>query len=377
MIPYGKHSITDEDIAAVVDVLRSDYITQGNTVPHFEDAIAAYCEARHAVAVSSGTAALHLACLSLGLGPGDTLWTSPNTFVASANCARYCGADVDFVDIDPQTYNMSAEALGKKLEKADRDGCLPKIIVPVHFAGQPCDMKAIAELARRYGVYLIEDACHALGAHYEEKPVGTCEYSDITVFSFHPVKTITTGEGGVLLTNHDPVYERAKLLRSHGVERSGNRDWVYEQNDLGFNYRLTDIQAALGLSQLDRLDAMVALRCKHATRYNELLRNLPLILPYQSEFGRSSWHLYVIQLSEEAAVTRGSLYQMMQDAGIGVNVHYIPVHTQPYYQRLGFCPGQFPTAEAYYDRCLTLPLFPTLSATQQEEVVRTLGDCLE
>jgi len=376
MIPYGRQSVTDEDIAAVVEVLHSDLITQGPVVPRFEAAIADYCQAEFALAANSGTAALHLACLALDLGPGDYLWTSPITFVASANCARYCGAEVDFVDIDPHTCNMSVEALAQKLKLAEKMGRLPKVVVPVHFAGQPCEMKAIAELANEYGFYVIEDACHALGANYEEHPVGSCRYSDIAVFSFHPVKMITTGEGGMLLTNNKHIFEKAGLLRTHGIQRPTAASWRYEQVALGFNYRLTDIQAALGMSQLSRLDTSLAQRKELAARYRHHLCDLPVELPVQIGSGKSSLHLFVIQLENHARITRDELFEQMRSAGIGVNVHYIPVHTQPYYKDLGFKPGDFPQAERYFERCLTLPLFPGLTEASQDMIVDTLAGLL-
>lgn len=379
MIPYAKQSLSQADIDAVTEVLRSDWLTQGPTIPAFEKAIAEYCDANYGLAVSSGTAALHLACLALGLGPGDSLWTTPNTFVASANCALYCGASVDFVDIDPSTYNMSTQALREKLEHAQRQGSLPKIIIPVHFAGQPCDMGEISLLATEFGVYVIEDASHALGAKYAGNRVGNCQHSDITVFSFHPAKMITTGEGGLLLTNQEKLYSKAKKLRHHGITREAQplkSSWKYTQTELGFNYRLTDIQAALGLSQLNELDTFVERRQQLATRYNSLLADLPLTLPYQSEQGQSSWHLYVIQLKESAKHNRTHVYEKMRETDIGVNVHYIPVHTQPYYQDLGFHSGQFPVAEAYYEHALTLPLFTELTETDQDYVVQTLTEHL-
>lgn len=374
MIPYGRQSITEEDIAAVVEVLRSDWITQGPVIPRFERAVADYCGAQHALAVSHGTAALHLACLALGLGPGDSLWTSPITFVASANCARYCGAAVDFVDIDPQTYNISVSALRDKLEAAKSAGRLPKIVVPVHFAGQPCDMAEIAGLAREFGFFVLGDACHALGAEYQGGRVGNCEYADISVFSFHPVKSITTGEGGMLLTNDPVLHRRAALLRSHGISREGipaEQGWYYEQHELGFNYRLTDLQAALGLSQLSRLEEFIARRRELAARYDAQLAGLPLQLPYQASGRTSARHLYPVQL-KNAGTTRNWVYQALRGEGIGVNVHYIPVHTQPYYRQLGFHEGQFPVAEAYARQALSLPLYPGMTDEQQEQVVGCL-----
>lgn len=378
MIPYGQHTLTEEDIAAVVEVLHSDRITQGDVVPRFETAIAEYCSAKYALAVSSGTAALHMACLALDVGPDDLVWTTPNTFVASANCARYCGADVDFVDIDPRTYNMSVESLRKKLVYAREHGRLPKAVIPVHFAGQPCDMRELAKLSAEFGFFIIEDACHALGSEYEGKKTGSCRYSDIAVFSFHPVKMITTGEGGMLLTNNPEIHKKVKRMRTHGIDKvkGGEESWMYQQRVLGFNYRLTDIQAALGYSQLKRLDASVAKREGLATRYDKQLQTLPLVTPYRASGRVSSWHLYVVQLADKSPIGRKELYQKMHRDGVGVNVHYIPVHTQPYYRELGFHDGQFPRAEAYYSKCLTLPLYPSLHESEQDHVISCLSNYL-
>lgn len=379
MIPYSCQEITDADIAAVTAVLHSDYLTQGPAVPHFEQAVAARVGARFGVAVSSATAALHLACRALDLGPGDWLWTSPNTFVASANCARYCGARVDFIDIDPRTYNLSVKALAIKLEQAARTSTLPKILIPVHFAGQPCDMPAIGALAKRYGFRIIEDASHAIGARDHDEPVGNCRHSDITVFSFHPVKIITTGEGGLATTN-DPALAKSMIrLRSHGITRDqaqmqGEPDgpWDYHQIELGFNYRLTDIQAALGNSQLQRLDDYIARRHTLAERYDHRLAGLPVCIPYRDPQHRSALHLYPIQIEDDARQNRLAVFNTLRAAGIGVNVHYIPVHTQPDYQRLGFKSGDFPVAEAYYQRAVSLPLFPTMTEAQQDQVIDAL-----
>ncbi len=373
MIPYGRQSINQSDIDAVLQVLHSDWLTQGPVVPRFEQQLADYCGAAHGVAVSSATAALHLACLSLGLGHGDTLWTSPNTFVASANAARFCGALVDFVDIDPTTYNISIDALRQKLRSAQQANALPKIVMPVHFAGNPCDMAAIAALADEYGFSVIEDASHAVGAEYQQTKIGACRYSDATVFSFHPVKLMTTGEGGMLLTNSGAIREKAARLRSHGVTRDldgGHGDWEYRQLELGFNYRMTDMQAALGCSQLQRLDDFVARRHELVARYRQLLQHPSIALPETTEGAYSSWHLYVIRLLD--GIDRKRVFERMRESGVGVNVHYIPVHTQPYYQRLGFHEGDFPQAERYYSEALTLPLFPDLTDEQQEYVVEQL-----
>lgn len=380
MIPYGRQSLSEADIAAVVEVLRSDWLTQGPAVNRFEEAVAAYCGARHGVAVANATAGLHLACLALGLGPGDLLWTSPITFVASANCGRYCGADVDFVDIDPHSYNMSVVALREKLLHAKAAGRLPKIVVAVHFSGQCCELAEMRELSQQYGFYLIEDAAHAIGASYRGSKIGSGQYSDITVFSFHPVKVITTGEGGMVMTNSKAIQQRLVELRSHGISRDPARmreesegGWYYQQLDLGYNFRMTDIQAALGWSQLQRLDQFVARRRELAQRYNAELTDLPVVLPWQHSDSHSAWHLYVINLNTLfSPLRRRQLYERLWQAGIGVNVHYIPVHLQPYYRDLGFNPGDFPEAERYYSAALTLPLFPAMSDSDQEQVIELL-----
>lgn len=383
-IPYGLQDIDDEDIEEVVRVLRSDRITQGPAIGRFEQAMCHYCDVAHAVAVCNATAALHLACRILGLGAGDTLWTSPNTFVASANCALYCGANVDFVDIDPRTYNMSLAALEAKLEHARRTNTLPKIVVPVHFAGQPCEMKGIAELAQRYGFSVIEDAAHAIGAEYRNEKVGSCRYSDITVFSFHPVKIITTGEGGMLTTRSRELHEKMQLLRSHGITREPARmtgenagGWYYEQISLGYNYRMTDIQAALGASQLRKLDSFVRRRHAIARRYDEELKDLPVIRPWQHPDGRSAYHLYPIKVDPGRARTgRRTLFEELHKRGIMANVHYMPVHTQPYYRNLGFREKAFPTAEAYYEHALSLPMYSRLGDGDQSQVIRALQEIL-
>lgn len=380
-IPYGRQDIDESDIRAVVDVLHSDWITQGPAIERFEQAVIDYSGVDYAVAVSNATAALHLACRALGLGHGDTLWTSPNTFVASANCALYCGAMVDFVDIDPRTYNMSVDALEAKLELARRSNKLPKIVVPVHFAGQSCNMQRISELSVRYGFSVIEDAAHAIGADYLDGKVGSCRYSDITVFSFHPVKIITTGEGGMLTTNRADLQRNLVSLRSHGISRipaelTGEErgGWYYEQNDLGYNYRMTDIQAALGTSQMQRLNFFVQRRRQIATRYDAALSSLPVITPWQDTRGSSSYHLYPINVDEtRTRRTRREVYDALQQGGVRVNVHYIPVHTQPYYQRLGFKPGDFPAAERYYRNAISLPMYSALTDSDQDQVVNALA----
>ncbi len=383
-IPYGRQSISEQDIQAVTDVLRSDWLTQGPAVDRFEETVATYCGASRAVAVNSATSGLHIACLAAGLGVGDLLWTSPNTFVASANCALYCGARVDFVDIDPHTYNMSVEALAKKLADASRSGRLPKVLVPVHFAGQSCDMERIAGLARRHGITIIEDASHAIGGRYRNTTIGSCHYADMTVFSFHPVKIITTGEGGMVLTNRKELGDMLSRLRSHGITRDpasmvGEPDgpWYYQQIELGYNYRMTDIQAALGTSQMRRLDEFVARRHALAKRYDEALRELPVTLPRQDPDSYSAYHLYVIRLDPaRTRRPRRDVFDALRQEGILVNLHYIPVHTHPYYQRLGFAAGDFPEAERYYEEAITLPLYPDLSAEDQERIVRTLREAL-
>ncbi len=384
MIPYAKQSISDEDIDAVVKVLKSDFITQGPVVSQFEEAIATYCSARYAIAVSSGTAALHLSSLALNVGPGDMVWTSPNTFVASANCALYCGAEVDFVDIDPKTYNISIEALKEKLEYANQNNCLPKVLIPVHFSGQSCEMKEIKSLSVQYGFSIIEDAAHALGGEYQEQKVGSCFYSDVTIFSFHPAKMITCGEGGIVLTNNSSLADKIKRLRIHGVTRDpdlmtdlSHGIWFYQQLELGFNYRMTDMQAALGLSQLKKLDEFVSERRKLVGKYNQLLQSLPVITPWQHPDTHSSWHLYVIRLNlRELNKTRKIVFDELRLAGIGVHVHYIPVHTQPFYQELGFKKGDFPESESYYQEAITLPLFVDLTDKQLHFIIEKMNHLL-
>jgi UDP-4-amino-4,6-dideoxy-N-acetyl-beta-L-altrosamine transaminase len=379
MIPYGRQDIDGADIAAVVAVLESDWLTQGPAVPRFEMALAARCGAVGGVAVNSATSALHLACLALGVGPGDTGWTVPNTFVASANCLRYCGAGVDFVDIDPRTLNLSVPALADKLRQAKASGRLPKVVIPVHFAGRPCDMEAIGDLAREYGFHVIEDASHAVGALYAGQPVGACHHSDLTVFSFHPVKVMTTGEGGMLTARDPALLRHLARLRSHGITRdaaemTGESEgpWYYQQVELGYNYRMTDLQAALGTSQLARLDGFLARRRELARRYDQLLAGLPLARPPLDD--GSAWHLYTVRL--EDATRRREVFEALRAAGIGVNVHYIPVHLQPDYRCLGFKPGDYPVAEAYYAGALSLPLHARLTDAEQDFVVATLRNAL-
>ena len=384
MIPYGRQDITREDIDAVTAVLTSDFLTQGPMVPRFEACVAGKVRARHAIAVNSATSALHIACLALDVGPGDRVWTSPITFVASANCARYCGADVDFVDIDPRTYNMDPRALKAKLERARETGTLPKVVIPVHLCGQPCDMPAIHALAREYGFRIIEDASHAIGGKLDGRYVGDGRYADITVFSFHPVKIITTAEGGMALTNDDRLAERMALLRSHGITRDPARmtheadgPWYYQQIDLGFNYRMTELQAALGISQMSRLDDYVARRHALARRYDALLGALPVVTPWQLPDTYSGLHLYVVRLQlDRIRKSHREVFAALRDAGIAVNLHYIPVHTQPYYAQLGFRHGEFPEAERYYGEAISLPMFATLTDAQQAHVVNTLKEVL-
>lgn len=381
MIPYGRQDINQADIDAVVAVLHSDFLTQGPAVPAFEKAAADYCGAQHAVAVNSATSALHIACLALGVGKGDSVWTTPITFVASANCALYCGATVDFVDIDPRTYNLSVERLAEKLAIAEKTGKLPKVVIPVHLCGQPCDMAGIHALSQRYGFKIIEDASHAIGGKYKNEPIGNCRYSDITVFSFHPVKIVTAGEGGMAVTNNATLAKHMRLLRSHGISstaadmqpRPAQEIWNYQQIDLGFNYRMTDLQAALGLSQLQRLDEFVTKRHAIAKRYDQLLPALPVLTPWQHADSYSGYHLYVIRLKfEETSKTQRQVYDTFYAAGIGVNVHYIPVYRQPYYEQMGFNVGYCPQAEQYYSEVISIPMYPGLTSVQQDFVVQTL-----
>jgi len=385
MIPYGKQNINQADIDSVVDVLKSDFLTQGPQVPLFEDKVAKYCGAKHGVAVNSATSALHIACLALDLGRGDYLWTSPNSFVASANCGLYCGAEVDFVDIDPKTYNLSTKELEKKLIQSKKDNKLPKIVIPVHFAGQSCDMKTIHSLGKEYGFKIIEDASHAIGGRYLDQPIGGCQYSDITVFSFHPVKIITTAEGGVATTNDEKLSERMQLFRSHGVTRNSKLmselsegGWHYQQVDLGFNYRMTELQAALGVSQMQRLDEFITQRHTLQERYDSLLSGLPIIRPYQDKHSFSTLHLYPIQIDlNKVSKNREQIFNELRENGIGVNVHYIPIHTQPYYLQFGFREGDFPNSESYYSRTISLPLFHAMTVEQQDEVCDVLKRVLQ
>jgi UDP-4-amino-4,6-dideoxy-N-acetyl-beta-L-altrosamine transaminase len=381
MIPYGRQEITKEDILEVEKVLKSDFLTQGPVVPKFEQAVLKYCGAKYAVAVNSATSALHVACLVLNLGPSDYLWTSPNTFVASANCGIYCGANIDFVDIDPKTFNMCVEALSTKLIEAEKKGKLPKIVMPVHFAGQPCDMGKIYELSKKYGFRIIEDASHAIGASYKDIKIGSCKFSDITIFSFHPVKIITTGEGGIALTNDKNLANHMRRLSTHGItkekklmhQRPNNEIWNYQQIELGFNYRLTDIQAALGLSQLNRLDEYIKIRHKITEFYNSELNDLDIQLPFQSPKSYSSYHLYPIRVKNNLnPKTQKKIYDALWENDIAANILYIPVHRQPYYENLGFSSGDFPEAEQFHREVICLPIFPKLNKEQQTKVVKSL-----
>ena len=383
-IPYGRQSISEADIAAVVEVLKSDFLTQGPVVPAFEDAVASRCGAAHAIAANSATSALHLACMALGVGAGDSVWTSPLTFVASSNAALYCGATVDFVDVDERTHNMCPLRLSEKLDRAAVTGTLPKVIIPVHLTGQSCDMAAIHAVAGRHGVRIIEDASHAIGGSYQSEFVGNCKFSDIAVFSFHPVKIVTTGEGGMALTNDPELANSMRMDRSHGItrdpellERKNAEPWYYEQQRLGFNYRMTDINAALGLSQLDKLSNFIDRRREIAATYDSAFANLTITTPWQHADSGSSWHLYVIRIDQRRTdQTHLAIFDTLRGAGIGVNLHYMPVYLQPYYRDLGFKPGHCPNAEAYYSEAISLPMYPTMTADQQQRVISEVGKAI-
>ena len=379
MIPYGRQNVSEDDIQAVVDVLRSDFLTQGPIGPEFEKAIANYCGAKYGIAVNSATSGLHLACLAVGLRPGDIVWTSAITFVASANCAVYCGAKVDFVDIDPVSYNMSVEYLEKKLEKAKKGNCLPKVVIPVHLCGQSCDMEKIHALSQTYGFKIIEDASHAIGGKFKEEPIGSCKYSDITVFSLHPVKIITAGEGGMLTTNNSDYSSKTQRLRSHGITRDPEEmthvpdgPWYYQQLELGFNYRMTDVLAALGLSQMNRLDEFVKERHTIVKSYQKLFADFPIILPDQNQNYYSAFHLYVIRIPQSETMDRKMVFERLRASGILVNLHYIPVYHHPYYQKFGYKQNDFPEAEKYYSEAISLPIYPGLTEEQIKMIVDTV-----
>ena len=384
MIPYGKQDINQSDIEAVIAVLKSDFLTQGPQVPLFEYNVSNYCNAQYGVAVNSATSALHVACLALGLGKDDWLWTSPNSFVASANCGLYCGAKVDFIDIDPKTYNLSVEELKKKLIQAKKDNKLPKIVITVHFAGQSCDMQSIHKLSKEFGFKILEDASHAIGGKYLDKPIGGCQYSDITVFSFHPVKIITTAEGGLATTNQKELADKMKLFRTHGITREPKLmtkktegGWYYQQVELGFNYRMNDLQAALGIAQMKRLDKFITIRHSLKQRYDELLKDLPLITPAQSLDSYSSLHLYPVQLKlEHLSKAHNQIFDELRKSGVGVNLHYIPIHLQPYFKNMGFKKGDFPKAEDYYSRAISIPIYQGLTTELQDKVVAVLKKIL-
>jgi UDP-4-amino-4,6-dideoxy-N-acetyl-beta-L-altrosamine transaminase len=385
LIPYGRQDINQQDIDAVVDVLTSDFITQGPTVPLFEEKLKEFCGSKYAIASNSATSSLHAACYALGVSVGDEVWTSPNTFVASANCALYCGAKIDFVDIDSKTYNLSPEKLEEKLKIAKRRGKIPKVVIPVHLTGQSCDMKKIFQLSQEYGFKIIEDASHAIGAKYFDENVGSCKYSDITVFSFHPVKIITTAEGGIATTNQKSLAEKLDLFRSHGITKNknflkNNNDgpWYYEQIDIGYNYRMTDIHAALGISQINRIKSIIEKRHSIADRYSKELNGIPIFLPWQDPNQHSSFHLYVIRLDiKKASISHKDFFIKMRESNILVNLHYIPVYFHPYYQKLGFEKGYCIEAENYYKSAVSIPIFPTLSNDDQSMVIETIKSLIK
>lgn len=381
MIPYGKHLVDEDDIDAVVEVLRNQFLTQGQVVPQFEKALCDYTGAKHCVAVNSATSGLHVACLAAGVGQGDLVWTVPNSFVASANCALYCGAQVDFVDINPSTRNIDLDALDNKLQAAAEQNRLPKVLIVVHFSGLSCDMQRIQALTQAYSVILIEDAAHGLGGSHRGAKIGSCVHSDMAVLSFHPVKSITSAEGGAVLTNQSQLLQKMQLFAKHGVTKDAalylgesHGPWYYQQLELGYNYRLSDMQAALGLSQLTKLDSFIQRRAEIAKVYDQALAHLPLKLPLVEPESQSAWHLYMVELTQH---NRQSIYQQLHAKGVAVNVHYIPIHLQPYYQRLGFKEGDFPQSEHFYQNALTLPLFPSLSEKEQATVIQALEEVLQ
>jgi UDP-4-amino-4,6-dideoxy-N-acetyl-beta-L-altrosamine transaminase len=389
-IPYGRQDINDEDISAVIDVLKSDFLTQGPVVPKFENAITEYCQVKYGIAVNSATSALHIACLALDVGQGDLVWTSATTFVASSNCALYCGAEVDFIDINPRTFNIDIQIFEEKLQQALESDQLPKVVIVVHMCGQPCDMKEIHSLSKKYNFKIIEDASHAIGSRYEEFKTGCCHYSDITIFSFHPVKIITTAEGGMAVTNNRELAQKMRLLRSHGITRDESEmvneptgDWYYEQIMLGYNYRMTELQAALGLSQLDRIDRFIIERNELAKRYNLILKDLPLDLPVINDNCYSSFHLYVVRLQlGKISASHGEVFNELRKAGVGVNLHYMPIYLQPYYQKLDFSDGRFKEgycehAELHSDLALSIPLYPALTIDEQNTVAEVLSNILK
>ena len=385
MIPYAKQDISDEDIDSVIEVLKSDFLTQGNKVPLFEDIISERVGAKYALAANSATSCLYLSCLSLGLSKEDILWTSPITYVASANCALYCGAEVDFVDIDPLTWNISVEILEEKLKTARKIKKVPKILVLVHLAGNPCDLQKVFDLSKEYGFSIIEDASHALGSKYSGEHIGSSVYSDISVFSFHPVKNITTGEGGMILTNNQKLSEKIHLYRSHGITRDTkkmiNKEeglWYYEQLLLGFNFRMSDIHAALGISQMNSLDKFISIRNELSQIYTEELKGLPLTIQRVRKEDLSAWHIFVIRLKlSELKLSRLEIYNSLRNKGIGVNVHYIPVHLHPFYKNLGFNKGDFPNSENYYDGAITIPMFTKLKKKEIKYVIQALKESID
>ena len=385
MIPYGKQEITQSDIDSVIEVLKSDFLTQGPIVPIFENHIKNYCGSKYAIASNSATSSLHSACHALGVSKGDIVWTSANTFVASSNCAIYCGATVDFIDIDPRSFNICLNKLESKLILAKKNGNLPKVLIPVHLTGQSCDMKKIYELSLTYNFKIIEDASHSIGSKYLDRYVGSCDYSDITIFSFHPVKIITTGEGGIATTNDKNLAEKLNLFRSHGVTRDSklmkkhsDGPWYYEQIDIGYNYRMTELQAALGISQLERIESIISKRHLIANEYNKKLKDLPLRLPWQDNKSYSSYHLYVIRLNlDQIEISHKDFFIKMRDEGILINLHYIPVYLHPYYKKLGFKEGHCPEAEKYYDDAISIPMFPSLTSEEQDKVINTIKSILK